>query len=251
VLGLKVDIPYLRLALILSRIAKDEFPMTTPLLSAALTIFRKDLRAELRSRELIASMALFAALCVLTFSFALELDRIARDSVVSGVLWVTVTFSSILGLNRSLAGERETSGLDAVLISPIPRASLYIGKALANFSFTFLVSLIFLPVMTLLYNQPMMNPWLVVTLALGTLGLTSVGTLLAAMTAQTRARDALLPIVMLPAALPALLAAVKASNLLITVAPESLWIGWLGLLAVIDLFYVAGCGMLFKYVVEE
>lgn len=225
--------------------------MTTPMLSAALTIFQKDLRAELRSRELVASMALFAALCVLTFSFALELDRVARESVVSGVLWVTVTFSSILGLNRSLAGERETSGLDAVLLAPIPRASLYLGKALANFVFTFIVSVIFLPIMTLLYNQPMMNPWLVVTLALGALGLSSVGTLLAAMTVQTRARDALLPIVMLPAALPALLAAVKASNLLITAAPESPWLGWLELLAVIDMFYAGACGVLFKYVVEE
>ncbi len=221
------------------------------MLTAALTIFRKDLRAELRSKELIASMALFAALCVLTFSFALELDREARESVVSGVLWVTVTFSSILGLNRSLAGERESSGLDAVLLAPIPRASLYLGKALANFVFTFAVSVIFLPVMTLLYNQPLFNGWLVVTLALGALGLTSVGTLLAAMTVQTRARDALLPIVMLPAVLPILLAAVAASNLLITNSPQSLWIGWLALLAVIDLFYAVACGLLFRFVVEE
>lgn len=224
---------------------------TTPLFSAAMTIFRKDLRAESRSRELVGSMALFAALCVLTFSFALELDRIARDSVVSGVLWVTVTFSAILGLNRSLAGERETSGLDAVLIAPIPRASLYIGKTLANFAFTTLVSLIFLPVMTILYNQPLMNPWLVVILGLGAFGLTSVGTLLAAMTVQTRARDALLPIVMLPTALPALLAAVKATNLMLSAAAPDLWIGWVALLAVIDVCYAVGCAALFHYVVEE
>lgn len=225
--------------------------MTTSLWTATLTIFRKDLRAELRSRELIASMALFAALCVLTFSFALELDRIARDSVVSGVLWVTVTFSSILGLNRSLSGERETSGLDAVLLAPIPRVALYGGKVLANFVFTFTVSVIFLPVMTVLFNQPLLNPWLVLTLVFGTLGLTSVGTLLAAMTVQTRARDALLPIVMLPAALPALLAAVKATNLMIGGGSDTLWVGWLWLLVVIDLFYLAACGILFKYVVEE
>ncbi|MCU0465461.1 MAG: heme exporter protein CcmB [Anaerolineae bacterium] len=223
----------------------------TALWPTALAIFRKDLRAELRSRELVASMALFAALCVLTFSFALELDREARESVVSGVLWVTVTFSAILGLNRSLSGERESSGLDAVLLAPIPRASLYLGKLLANFSFTLAVSLIFLPVMTLLYNQPLLNPWLVVVLALGAFGLTSVGTLLAAMTVQTRARDALLPIVMLPTALPALLAAVNATNALINEADASLWQGWLALLLVIDIFYAVFCALLFRYVVEE
>lgn len=223
----------------------------TALWPTALAIFRKDLRAELRSRELVASMALFAALCVLTFSFALELDREARESVVSGVLWVTVTFSAILGLNRSLSGERESSGLDAVLLAPIPRASLYLGKLLANFAFTLAVSLIFLPVMTILYNQPLLNPWLVVALVLGAFGLTSVGTLLAAMTVQTRSRDALLPIVMLPTALPALLAAVNATNAILNGADASLWQGWLLLLLVIDVFYAVFCALLFRYVVEE
>lgn len=223
----------------------------TALWPTALAIFRKDLRAELRSRELVASMALFAALCVLTFSFALELDREARESVVSGVLWVTVTFSAILGLNRSLSGERESSGLDAVLLAPIPRASLYLGKLLANFAFTLAVSLIFLPVMTILYNQPLMNLWLVIALVLGAFGLTSVGTLLAAMTVQTRSRDALLPIVMLPTALPALLAAVNATNAILNGADASLWQGWLVLLLVIDVFYAVFCALLFRYVVEE
>lgn len=223
----------------------------TALWPTALAIFRKDLRAELRSRELVASMALFAALCVLTFSFALELDREARESVVSGVLWVTVTFSAILGLNRSLSGERESSGLDAVLLAPIPRASLYLGKLLANFAFTLAVSLIFLPVMTILYNQPLLNPWLVVALVLGAFGLTSVGTLLAAMTVQTRSRDALLPIVMLPTALPALLAAVNATNAILNGADAALWQGWLLLLLVIDVFYAVFCALLFRYVVEE
>jgi heme exporter protein B len=219
--------------------------------AAALTIFRKDLRAELRSRELIGAMGLFAALCVLTFSFALELDRVARESVVSGVLWVTVTFSAILGLNRSLAAERETSGLDAVLIAPIPRTALFFGKAIASFSFTLLISLVLLPLMTLLYNQPLVNPWLVLALVLGALGLSLVGTLLAAMTVQTRARDALLPIVMLPAALPVLLSAVNATNLILSGADLGLWSGWLVLMAVVDGVYALGCAALFPFVVEE
>jgi heme exporter protein B len=223
----------------------------TPFGAAALTIFRKDLRAELRSKELLASMLLFAALCVLTFSFALELDREARQSVISGILWVTVTFSAMLGLNRSMAGERESSGLDAVLLTPIPRSALYAGKLLANWAFSVAVALALLPVMTVLYNQPLVNGWLVVAVVLGALGLTGVGTLLSAMTVHTRARDALLPIVMLPTALPALLSAVNASNRIIAGADSSQWLGWLGLLLVIDALYVLGCAGLFAYVVEE
>src|SRR5690606_7589370 len=95
----------------------------SPLWSATSAIFLKDLRAELRSRELVSAMGLFSALCVLAFSFALELDVQTRDSVAGGVLWVTVTFAVILGLNRSMGGEREQGNLDAMLLAPAPRAA--------------------------------------------------------------------------------------------------------------------------------
>ncbi|HRF96239.1 MAG TPA: heme exporter protein CcmB, partial [Aggregatilineales bacterium] len=102
--------------------------MTTPLWRTVFAIIRKDLRAELRSRELVSTMVLFALLSVLVFSFALELDRTARQEVVNGILWVTLVFASILGLNRSLATERELGGMDAMMISPIPRMAIYLGK---------------------------------------------------------------------------------------------------------------------------
>lgn len=223
----------------------------SPLWSATSAIFLKDLRAELRSRELLSAMGLFSALCVLTFSFALELDRQTRDAVAGGVLWVTVTFAVILGLNRSMGGEREQGNLDAMLLAPAPRAAIYYGKMLSNFVFSATVGLALLPVMTLLYNLPLAHIAVVAAVILGALALSAVGTLLAAMTVQTRSRDALLPIVMLPAAFPVLLCAVRATNGMFAGQPESFWTGWLALLAVSAAAYVGLSALLFPFVLED
>src|SRR5262249_4229062 len=157
-----------------------------------MSIIRKDFQAEWRSRELVGSMGLFALLSVLVFSFALELDRVARSESISGVLWVTIVFASILGLNRSMAVERDQGNLDALLLAPIHRAAIFVGKLIGNFVFTVVIGLLLLPLMTILYNVNLINLWLIAVLVLGTLGFTTLGTLLAAMTVQTRSREALL-----------------------------------------------------------
>ncbi len=218
---------------------------------AALAIARKDFRAEVRSRELVNTMGLFALLSVLIFSFALELDREARQSAISGVLWVTLVFASILGLNRSMAMERDQGSIDALLIAPIPRSAIFVGKLIANFTFTLVIGLILLPVMTILYNIPVLQPWVLLLLVLGVVGFASVGTLLAAMTVQTRARESLLPIVMLPMALPVLIAAVRASTGVLSAAPMEDWIAWPQIIAVVDLIYLTLCVLLFEFAIES
>ncbi len=225
--------------------------MKTPFLSVIMSIIRKDFQAELRSRELIGSMGLFALLSILIFSFALELDRIARIESVSGVLWVAIVFFSILGLNRSMAMERDGGNLDALLIAPVNRAAIYCGKLVGNFVFTLLIGLLLLPLMTVLYNVSLFNGWLIAVLVLGTLGFTTLGTLLAAMTVQTRGREALLPIVMMPVVLPLLLSSVKASTSILNGTPQSDWIQWVNILAVLDVVYLTMCFLLFEFVVEE
>jgi heme exporter protein B len=225
--------------------------MKTPFFQVVLAIVHKDLRAELRSRELVSAMVLFALLSILIFSFALELDREAREEAVSGVLWVTIVFASILGLNRSMAMERDQGNIEAMLIAPIDRAAIFFGKLAGNFIFALAVGLLLLPLMTVLFNFALIQPWLLVVLLLGTLGFSTVGTLLAAMTVQTRARETLLPIVMLPVALPVLLAAVRASTGILNRAPEADWIAWPQILAVINIIYLTLCYLLFDYVVEE
>lgn len=225
--------------------------MKTPFPRAVLAIVRKDLRIEFRSRELISMMGLFALLSILVFSFALELDRIARQEAISGVLWVTVIFASILGLNRSLAAERDQGNLDAMLLAPIDRSAVFIGKLVGNFLFSLLVGLALLPVMTALYNVNLIQPWVLLVLMLGTLGFSAIGTVLATMTVQTRTRESLLPIVLLPIALPVLLAAVRATTNILSGTPQEEWIAWPQILVVLDVIYLTLCVLLFEYVVEE
>ncbi len=223
--------------------------MTTPFLKCVLAIVAKDLRAEMRSRELLSVMALFALLSILVFSFALELDRAARAEAVSGVLWVTLIFSSLLGLNRSLAQESDQGNLDALLLAPVARSAIFVGKFTGNSIFTGIVGLVLLPLMTVLYDMNMLDIRVIVTTLIGIVGFCSIGTLLATMTVHTRAREALLPIALLPVALPFLLTAVRATKGVLNGAPE--WQVWLQLLAGITVIYVALCLLLYGYVVEE
>ncbi|MYI41680.1 MAG: ABC transporter permease subunit, partial [Chloroflexi bacterium] len=126
--------------------------MKPPFVAAVRAIVSKDLRAEWRSRELVSAMALFSLLTVLVFSFALELDKSAREAVISGVLWVSLIFASLLGFNRSLSLEHDQGSLDALLLAPVSRSALFVGKLLGNFTFTMLVALMLLPLMTALYG---------------------------------------------------------------------------------------------------
>ena len=225
--------------------------MKTPFLQSALAILAKDLRVEMRSRELVGVMALFAFLSLLVFSFALELDRAAREEAVSGVLWVTLIFASLLGFHRSMALEHDQGNLDALLLAPISRSAIFVGKLAGNYLFTLLVGLIILPLMTLLYNKNMLDARLLVVAVIGIFGFSTIGTLLAALTVQTRAREVLLPIAMLPAALPFLLTAVRASAGILSASPQTDWLVWLRLLGGISVIYLVLCLLLYSFVVED
>ncbi|HYO87941.1 MAG TPA: heme exporter protein CcmB [Candidatus Limnocylindrales bacterium] len=223
----------------------------TPFFAAVAAIFRKDVRAELRSRELIGSMGLFALLAVLVFSFALDLNREGKLDAISGVLWVTLIFASILGLNRSMAMERDQGNLDALLLAPISRSAIYIGKLAGNLVFVLAVAIVLAITITVLFNAALFDPRLLLVMALGSIGYSTVGTLLAAMSVQTRARESLLPIIMLPIALPLLLSAVRATSALLTGAPEDQWLPWLSILAVLDVIFLVLSFLLFEFVVED
>ena len=218
---------------------------------ATLALTAKDLRAELRGRELINAMLLFSVLAVLIFSFALELDRAARETSIAGVFWVTVIFSGMLGLNRSLAAEKDRGTLDALLLAPIPRAALFFGKMLSNLIFMLIVAGMLLVLVTVLFNLSMFVPWLLIVILLGTVGFGVVGTLLSSMTVHTRARETMLPILLLPVSLPIILTAVKASTAILTGTPQEDWIAWPQMLFVADIILLALAYVLFDFVVEE
>jgi len=219
--------------------------------SALLAVVQKDLAAEFRSRELLSAMLVFALLVILIFNFALELDVTARRAVTAGVLWTTFAFAGTLGLNRSMAVEKDRGCLDGLLLAPVDRAAIYFGKAISNLAFMLLLEVIVLPVYSVLYNINLFRGGLLLVILLGSIGYAAVGTLLAAMTVQTRTREILLPILLFPIAVPVLIAAVKASGAYLSAAPWVDILPWLNLLVGYDVVFVAVAYMTFDYVVEE
>jgi heme exporter protein B len=220
-------------------------------LRALVAIVWKDLAAELRSRELLSAMFVFALLVILIFNFALELEPKTRASVTSGVLWVTFAFAGTLGLNRSMAMEKDRGCLDGLLLAPVDRSAIYFGKAIGNLVFMGIVELIVLPVYSVLYSTNLFQPGLLLVILLGSVGYVAVGTLLASMAVQTRTRDVLLPILLFPLVIPVLVAAVKGSSGFLQGADMAdIW-PWINLLIVYDVIFTAVAFMVFDYVVEE
>ncbi|HEY3313347.1 MAG TPA: heme exporter protein CcmB [Anaerolineales bacterium] len=220
-------------------------------LRAVSAIAWKDLSAELRSRELLSAMLVFSLLVILIFYFALELDVKARNGITAGALWVTFAFAGTLGLNRSMAVEKDRGCLDGLLLAPVDRSVIYFGKAISNLVFMLIIEAIVLPVYSVIYNVNLFNLGLIVVMLFGSVGYIAVGTLLAAMSVQTRTRDVLLPILLFPLVIPVLVAAVKASSGFLLAADISEIMPWLNILIVYDVIFTAVAFMVFDYVVEE
>jgi heme exporter protein B len=218
---------------------------------AVMAIVHKDFSSEFRSRELLSAMLVFSLLVIIIFNFALELDIKVRQSVTAGVLWTTFAFAGTLGLNRSMSVEKDRGCMDGLLLAPVDRSAIFFGKAISNLAFMLLVEIIVLPIYSLLYNVNLFQPGLLLVILLGSIGYISVGTLLAAMSVQTRTRDVMLPILLFPIAIPVLLASVKASNGFLNGAEFSEILAPLNLLIVYDLIFIALPLMFFEYVVEE
>jgi heme exporter protein B len=211
----------------------------------------KDLQAEFRSRELFSAMLVFSLLIILIFNFALELDIKTRQSVTAGVLWATFAFAGTLGLNRSMAIEKDRGCLDGLLLAPVDRSAIYFGKMISNLAFMLIVEVIILPVYSVLYNVNLFQPGLLMVILLGSIGYSGVGTLLSAMSVQTRTRDILLPILLFPIIIPVLLSAVKASSGFLDGVEISEILLPINLLIVYDIIFISLAFMFFEYIVEE
>jgi heme exporter protein B len=218
---------------------------------AVFAIVWKDIQAEYRSLELISAMLVFSLLVIIIFNFALNLDIKQRQTITSGVLWTTFSFAGTLGLNRSMAVEKDRGCLDGLLLAPVDRSAIYFGKAISNFAFMLVVEAIVLPVYSILYNTNLFQPGLLMVILLGSIGYVGVGTLLATMSVQTRTRDILLSILLFPVVLPVLLPAIIASNGFLTGTPLSENTFPLALLITYDIIFISIAFMVFDNVVEE
>lgn len=225
--------------------------LLTPYFQVVGSVAWKDLRAEIRGREMVTSMMLFAAISVMIFSFALELDDQAQQETVSGVLWVTVAYAGTLGLGRSLAAEKDKGSLDALLIAPIPRSALFFGKMLGNLLFTTVIGALMVLLLTVLFNINLFLPLLWLVIILGCLGFAATGTLVASMSVHARAREMLLPILLLPIVLPVIISATRASVAIVAGLKQEDWLPWIQLLLLVDFGFLVLAFFLFDVIVEE
>ena len=214
-------------------------------------VFRKDLQVEWRGRQGLPVMLVFALLVVFLFNFALQLTPALQSGLAAGLLWVSLAFASTLGLNRSVSLERENNALDGLLLAPVDRSAIFFGKTFSNLTFTAVVALVLLPVFSLFYQQNMLNPRLLLVVLLGLGAYTSLGTLLAALSIQTRTRDVLLPVLLYPLALPVLIAAVEASRGILAGQPWAELQSWVLLLVACNILFLAAGLLLFDTILEE
>jgi heme exporter protein B len=214
-------------------------------------LIAKDLAVESRTRESLNVMFVFSVMVVVIFNFAFELRVDNVLQVAPGALWVAFAFAGVLGLNRSLAREREDGCLEGLMLAPLDRSAIYLAKAAANLIFMAGSELIILPLFTVLFGVNVVRPDLLVVLLLGTVGLAAVGTLLSAMAVHTRARDVLLPVLLLPVSVPLLISAAKATAGILDGGGLAGVGTWVRLMGAFDLIFVAVSYVLFDFVLEE
>jgi heme exporter protein B len=219
------------------------------MLGAAL---RKELLLQWRTRGKLMAVFVFGASALLLFSFAIGPNAVALRTFSSGFLWLGLLLSSTLTLAESFHAEMENRALEGLLLLPSDPRALYYAKAIANWLQLALLGIALVPVMVVLYDAGTTRlPMLLLVIVLGTAGLSAPGTLYAAMTAQLEAKQTLLPLLLFPLIVPALLASVKATSYAILGDPMGQARSWIVLLAAFDLIYWSLCGLLYSRVIED
>ena len=213
----------------------------------------KDVTVELRARERVNAMLFFAALVLFVFNFAVGPDQSRLREVAPGLLWLAFLFTGMLGLGRSFQAERENDCFEELLLTPGDRESLYLGKLFGNLLFMLMAEALILPLFAILYNIDLWRhlPALALVALLGSLGFSTVGTLLAAMTAHMRAREVMLPLLLFPLTVPVILGAVRATEGILLGEGLGSVAHWIKLLAGFDIVFVVVCPLVFEFVLEE
>lgn len=221
------------------------------------TIAWKDLRVELRSREILFNMAFFAAMIVILFSFAFlketkdgEIVKVAE--IAPGFLWIAVLFSATLGMARAFDRERESDTMRGLLLSPAPRAALFLGKAVGLFLLMAMVEVVVVPLIWFFFQAPIFADPLAISVlvTLTTAGVAVVGSVFAAMLMRTRARDVLLPVVLYPILVPLFIAAIKGTSGILVGDSQQAWF-WIRFLLVYDSAFIVAALWTFESVVIE
>jgi heme exporter protein CcmB len=212
-----------------------------PFLSAVWLVTRKDLLIEVRSREILYTTLFFAVSCVLVFAFGFVREGRALEDAAAGILWIAIAFSGTLALGRAFERERQSETLRALLIAPIDRPALYVGKLLGILLLLAVVEALVVPLIALMFQAPMFREPLLMLglLATGTIGFAAVGTLFAAMLVRARSRDVLLPVLLYPITVPVIIAGVRGTAALLQADVDiPMARAWLSMLAFFDVVFI-------------
>jgi heme exporter protein B len=210
-------------------------------LGTAWLVTRKDLVIEFRSREVVYTTLFFAVSCVLVFAFGFVREGVAVDDAAAGILWIAIAFSGTLALGRTFERERQNDTLRALLLAPVDRAAIYVGKLAGVLLLLAVVEAIVVPLVALMFEAPLFaHPVLTAgLLAAGTMGFGAVGTLFAAMLVRARSRDVLLPILLYPITIPVIIAGVRGTAALLQAEPDlPVARMWLSMLVFFDMVFI-------------
>ena len=211
----------------------------------------KDTLSEMRTREIVFSVLIFTLLVIVIFNFAFGTSQEMMALVAPGILWVTFAFAGVLSLNRSFIMEKEEGCLEGLMVCPISREAIYVGKMMGSLLFMLIIEAIALPTFAFLFNLPVLSLQIVVITVLTTVGFVAVGTLFSALAVNTKAREMVLSILFLPIVAPIIICAVKASSLALSGEPWSSLSSWLRIIGAFDAIFLVLSFLIFAYVIEE
>ena len=215
------------------------------------SIGRKDLLLELRNKDVVVAVAGFALLIMVIFTFSLNLSQDSARLIGPGVLWSAVAFAGVTGLNRAFSLEVEGNTLEALMLAPISRDLIFLGKALGNFLFITVALAVVLPVFAVLFNLVIFRWEMLAISLLATVGFSAVGTLFAAMSVRVRAREVMLPLLFLPIVTPLIMAAVESTSHMVNGRSWSDMSEWLQLAVAFDVVFLVVSAFVFQHILED
>lgn len=219
---------------------------------AVFAIFKKDLVMEIRTREVINSMLVFALIVTIVFSFIFEPASETKKEVVGGIFWIAVIFSGILGLGKTMMSEVQGGNLEALMLSPIDRSAVFFGKFFSNLVFLLFMEAVLLPLFAVFYGINILSqPKVALIVFLATYGYCLVGTLFSIISVRTKTREIMLPILLLPIMVPVILAAILSTNVFILGGKPEEATNWLKLMFAFDAIFTAVIFAVFGLIVEE
>ncbi|MDF2536264.1 MAG: cytochrome c-type biosis protein CcmB [Bacillales bacterium] len=223
------------------------------ILRNALIIAGKDLRAEAKSKQVLPTMLVFAALVIVVFSFAFDPNKESTKELIPGLIWIISIFAGILGLNRSFVSEQKNDNMFGMIIAPVDSVSIYLGKFLANYFMILIVQAVAVPILFLFFDFQFNGSltWLILTIIIGTFGFVSIGTFLAAIAGNSGSSEMLLPLLLFPITTPVLIGVVSATKIILR-NPDQIEkaYGWLQLVGGYDIIFFGICIILFDYILE-